>query len=155
MAGSTMSTVLGQLACYTGQPLKWDDVARSEFQFGPAPDVANFDTPPPSKPDAAGNYPLPKPGLYDDPLKAPKVVAEKRTADREITTKDQKTRCGRVENWLRKEWPSVFSDCLIRFMSTCESMIPRLSCKILPSPWPPASFRPRPTSNRRRRRPAC
>ena len=67
MAGSTMSTVLGQLACYTGQPLKWDDVANSEFQFGPAPDVASFDTLPPSKPDTTGNYPMPKPGLYDDP----------------------------------------------------------------------------------------
>ncbi len=76
MAGSTMSTVLGQLACYTGKPLKWDDVINSTFQFGPAPDVANFDTPPPSKPDSTGNYPMPKPGLYDDPLKAPKVPAE-------------------------------------------------------------------------------
>ena len=90
MAGSTMSTVLGQLACYTGKPLKWDDVANSEFQFGPAPDVASFETPPPSKPDATGivrkgvvvsqsdtklregmhvgiviepSYPMPKPGI--------------------------------------------------------------------------------------------
>lgn len=68
MAASTMSTVLGQLACYTGKPLKWDDVAQSDFQFGPAPEVANFDTPPPSKPDAEGNYPLPKPGLYKPPV---------------------------------------------------------------------------------------
>jgi hypothetical protein len=77
MAGSTMSTVLGQLACYTGKPLKWDDAARSEFQFGPAPEAASFDTPPPSLPDSAGNYPLPRPGFYDDPLKAPKIAAEK------------------------------------------------------------------------------
>ena len=39
--------------------------------------IASFDTPPPSKPDATANYPLPKPGLYDAPLKAPKVPAEK------------------------------------------------------------------------------
>jgi myo-inositol 2-dehydrogenase / D-chiro-inositol 1-dehydrogenase len=77
MAGSTMSTVLGQLACYTGKPLKWDDVANSEFQFGPSPDTASFDTPPPSKPDSTGNYPLPHPGSYDAPLKAPKTPADK------------------------------------------------------------------------------
>ena len=77
MAGSTMSTVLGQLACYTGQPLKWNDVANSAFEFGPAPDVANFDTPPPSNPDTTHNYPMPKPGFYDNPLKAPKVPADK------------------------------------------------------------------------------
>ena len=71
MAGSTMSTVLGQLACYTGRPLKWDDVAKSDFQFGPAPDAANFDTPPPSKPDATGNYPLPKPGTLRRSLEGP------------------------------------------------------------------------------------
>jgi hypothetical protein len=68
--------VLGQLACYTGQRLKWDDVARSEFQFGPAPEAANFNTPPPSLPDSAGNYPLPRPGFYDDPLKAPKIAGK-------------------------------------------------------------------------------
>jgi len=77
MAGSTMSTVLGQLACYTGRPRRWDEVADLDFQFGPAPDVASFDTPPPSLPDKTGNYPLPKPGFYEDPLKAPKVPAEK------------------------------------------------------------------------------
>lgn len=62
MARSTMSTVLGQLACYTGRPLTYDEVAKSDFQFAPAPDAASFDTPPPSKPDATQNYPLPMPG---------------------------------------------------------------------------------------------
>ena len=82
MAGSTMSTVLGQLACYTGGnprtggKLNWDDVANSEFQFGPSPDAASFDTPPPSKPDAAGEYPMPRPGIYNEPLKAPKLPAK-------------------------------------------------------------------------------
>jgi hypothetical protein len=38
-------------------------VAKSPFQFGPAPDESSFDTPPPKTPDAAGEYPLPKPGM--------------------------------------------------------------------------------------------
>jgi len=63
MAKSTMSTVLGQMSCYSGKPLTWDEVYKSDFQFGPAPDQASFDTPPPVKPDATGNYPLPMPGI--------------------------------------------------------------------------------------------
>ena len=63
MATSTMICVLGQLACYSGKPIRWDQIAKSDFQFGPPPDAASFQTPPPSKPDATGNYPLPLPGV--------------------------------------------------------------------------------------------
>jgi predicted dehydrogenase len=63
MANSTLAAVLGQLACYSGRQLTWDAVANMEFQLGPPPEESNFDTPPPKKPDAAGEYPLPKPGL--------------------------------------------------------------------------------------------
>jgi hypothetical protein len=64
MANSTMSTVMGQLACYSGKPTNWDDVVKSDFQFGPSPDEASFETPPPVTPDATGNYPLPVPGIW-------------------------------------------------------------------------------------------
>ena len=63
MNQSTLLTVLGQVACYTGKPLKWQEVADSDLEFGPAPDESNFDTPPPTQQDETGNYPLPKPGL--------------------------------------------------------------------------------------------
>ena len=63
MNNSTMLTVLGQIACYTGKPLKWDDVANSDFQFGPAPDDSTFTTKAPSEKDETGNYPLPLPGI--------------------------------------------------------------------------------------------
>jgi myo-inositol 2-dehydrogenase/D-chiro-inositol 1-dehydrogenase len=63
MNQSTMMTVLGQLACYTGESLKWEQVADSNLQFGPSPDEANFKTPPPSVKDESGNYPLPLPGI--------------------------------------------------------------------------------------------
>jgi hypothetical protein len=55
--------VLGQIACYTGKPCQWDEVASSDFQYAPPPDETSFATPPPSLPDASGNYPLPKPGV--------------------------------------------------------------------------------------------
>ena len=62
MANSTMVTVMGQIACYTGKPTKWDDVYASDLRFGPAPDEVTFETPPPTLPDKTGNYPLPIPG---------------------------------------------------------------------------------------------
>jgi predicted dehydrogenase len=68
MANSTMVAVFGQLACYAGRSLTWDEAMKSNFQFGPPPDVASFDTPPPAKPDATGNYPLPMPGITPMPL---------------------------------------------------------------------------------------
>ena len=63
MANSTMVAVLGQLACYLGRAVTWDEAYNAEFQFGPPPEGASFDTPPPSVPDASGNYPLPRPGV--------------------------------------------------------------------------------------------
>jgi len=63
MVNSTMVTVMGQIACYTGKPTKWDEVCASDLEYGPSPDSASFDTEPPTLPDATGNYPLPLPGL--------------------------------------------------------------------------------------------
>jgi predicted dehydrogenase len=63
MANSTMVGVMGQIACYTGQPVTWDDACKSDLQYGPPPEQSTFDTPPPVKPDKTGNYPLPMPGI--------------------------------------------------------------------------------------------
>ncbi|MBC8328257.1 MAG: Gfo/Idh/MocA family oxidoreductase [Planctomycetes bacterium] len=63
MANSTLQTVMGQVSCYTGKPVKWDEIAASGLQFGPAPDEASFATPPPTTQDETGNYPLPYPGI--------------------------------------------------------------------------------------------
>ncbi len=63
MANSTMIGVLGQIACYTGKETTWDEVCKSDLQYGPAPEESNFNTKPPTLPDATGNYPLPKPGI--------------------------------------------------------------------------------------------
>lgn len=63
MANSTMIGVLGQIACYGGKAVTWDDAWKSDLQFGPPPEKASFEIEPPTKPDATGNYPLPLPGI--------------------------------------------------------------------------------------------
>jgi myo-inositol 2-dehydrogenase/D-chiro-inositol 1-dehydrogenase len=63
MLNATMIGVMGQIACYSGQPVRYDEASKADLQFGPSPDEANFETPPPSVPDATGNYPLPMPGI--------------------------------------------------------------------------------------------
>ena len=61
MVNSTMVAILGQLACYTGQQIAWDDLMKSHFRFGPA--ECDFTTEPWVKPDEKGNYPVPVPGV--------------------------------------------------------------------------------------------
>ena len=63
MVNSTRLAVMGQIACYAGTEVTWDAVQKSDLRFGPKPEVSNFDTPPPTVPDATGNYPLPQPGI--------------------------------------------------------------------------------------------
>lgn len=57
---STMLGILGQMACYSGQQIAWDDALNSNFTFGPT--TGDFKTDPPKKADAEGNYPTAVPG---------------------------------------------------------------------------------------------
>lgn len=63
MARSTMVGVLGQLTCYSGKEVSWDEAMTSNFYLGPKPEECTFDMDPPVKPDANGIYPVPIPGL--------------------------------------------------------------------------------------------
>ncbi|HPP53501.1 MAG TPA: hypothetical protein PK777_11160 [Thermoguttaceae bacterium] len=63
MITSTLTTIMGQIACYTGKAVEWAQVVKSNFQYAPPPDQSSFDTPPPVKPGPDGNYPLPIPGM--------------------------------------------------------------------------------------------
>jgi myo-inositol 2-dehydrogenase/D-chiro-inositol 1-dehydrogenase len=63
MIKSTHIAVMGQVACYTGQEVTWDQVAKSDFSFGPRPADVRPDMEPPTKPGADGNYPLAVPGV--------------------------------------------------------------------------------------------
>ena len=61
MVRSTMMSILGQMVCYTGQQMTWEQAMASNYTAGPA--ECTWDTVSPAKPDAAGNYPLPIPGV--------------------------------------------------------------------------------------------
>lgn len=60
MANSTMTAVMGQMACYSGQQLTWKEACDSKFTFGPSD--GDFNTKPPKTPGADGSYPVAVPG---------------------------------------------------------------------------------------------
>ena len=57
---STMLGILGQMACYSGKEITWDEAIQSNFTFGPP--IGDFNTTPPVLADAEGNYPVAIPG---------------------------------------------------------------------------------------------
>jgi predicted dehydrogenase len=61
-ATSSFTAVLGRMATYSGQEVKWDDaVAKGPSEM---PAKFAFDADPPAMPDAEGNYPMAVPGIY-------------------------------------------------------------------------------------------
>jgi predicted dehydrogenase len=61
-ATSSMTAVLGRMATYSGQVVKWDDaVAKGTSEF---PKQLAWDAPAPVQKGADGNYPIPIPGVY-------------------------------------------------------------------------------------------
>ena len=65
MVPSTLIAVMGQLACYSGKELTWDQVAKSDFVFTPKVEDVRLDMEPPVKPDEKGWYPVPMPGITE------------------------------------------------------------------------------------------
>ena len=61
LADSTMATVLGQMAVYSGQKITWQEALDSKFAF-PPPGEITMNTEPPVKPGADGIYPVAVPG---------------------------------------------------------------------------------------------
>jgi myo-inositol 2-dehydrogenase/D-chiro-inositol 1-dehydrogenase len=61
-ATSSMTSVLGRAATYSGRIVKWDDlVANGTGEF---PEELAWDAPAPVTKDEEGNYPIPVPGVY-------------------------------------------------------------------------------------------
>jgi predicted dehydrogenase len=63
MVRSTMITVMGQISCYTGKEVTWDQINKSDFYYPPKPEDCHDDMEPPVKAGAHGSYPVPKPGF--------------------------------------------------------------------------------------------
>ena len=61
-ARSTMTAILGRHATYSGQLLRWDDIAQHPRLLADVDALRHLDDPPPVKPNAAGQYDLPRPG---------------------------------------------------------------------------------------------
>lgn len=62
MARSTMTTVMGQISCYSGKEVTWEEINKSDFYYPPKPEECRDGMEPPTKPDASGSYPVPQPG---------------------------------------------------------------------------------------------
>ncbi|HVX66300.1 MAG TPA: Gfo/Idh/MocA family oxidoreductase [Bryobacteraceae bacterium] len=62
MADSTLTGVMGQLTCYTGKLVTWEQASSSDFYYAPRPEDVRADMEPPVKPGANGIYPVFVPG---------------------------------------------------------------------------------------------
>jgi len=62
MARSTLVSIMGQITCYTGKEVTWDQISKSDFSYFPKPEDCRDDMPPPVKPEANGSYPVMVPG---------------------------------------------------------------------------------------------
>ena len=62
MADSTLIGIMGQISCYTGQEVAWDQITASDFAYSPTPEACHDDMEPPTKPGPDGSYPVYLPG---------------------------------------------------------------------------------------------
>ena len=62
MVRSTKIGVMGQLSCYTGKEITWDQINESEFAYPPRPEACHDGMEPPTKPGPDGSYPVYIPG---------------------------------------------------------------------------------------------
>jgi len=59
MVASTLTAVMGQIACYSGKEVTWDQVSASDFYYPPKPEEVRPGIEPPVKPGPHGSYPVP------------------------------------------------------------------------------------------------
>lgn len=60
------ASLMGRAAAHTGQTVTWDQVTGSKFQFCDYLDRLDYDSPPPVKADADGQFPVPIPGKWKE-----------------------------------------------------------------------------------------
>ena len=62
MTRSTLMGIMGQISCYTGKEVTWEQINRSDFAYAPKPEDCRDDMEPPVKPRPDGTYPVYVPG---------------------------------------------------------------------------------------------
>ena len=62
-AKSTLTAIMGRMATYTGQEIKWDQIMESDQNL--VPDNLNWSSTPPVVPNSEGKYPIPIPGVTE------------------------------------------------------------------------------------------
>ena len=62
MTRSTAFAVMGQISCYTGRQVTWEEFQQSSFTGPPRPEDCHDGMEPPTKPGPDGSYPVPIPG---------------------------------------------------------------------------------------------
>jgi predicted dehydrogenase len=58
MGRSTLVTIMGQLSCYSGKLVTWEEVNASDYFIPPKPEDCTWDMEPPTAPDENGVYPV-------------------------------------------------------------------------------------------------
>ena len=58
MAQSTLIGIMGQISCYSGKDVTWEQVMASDFYFAPRPEDVSKDMEPPTRPGPDGVYPV-------------------------------------------------------------------------------------------------
>lgn len=61
-----LTSLMGRAASHTGREVTWDDMMQSRFSFCDYLDSINNSSPVPVKPDAEGQFPVPKPGAWTE-----------------------------------------------------------------------------------------
>ena len=61
-AKSTMTSILGRMATYSGQVVKWEDAINSDIALADFDSLTSFEDTAPVQPDPDGKYPVPVPG---------------------------------------------------------------------------------------------
>ena len=60
---SSMTSIFGRMATYSGQELDWNEALNSEVIASPIDKYTSMDDTPPTTPDEDGRYPIPVPGV--------------------------------------------------------------------------------------------
>ncbi len=58
MARSTLVGIMGQMTCYSGKEVTWEQVNKSDFCYAPRAEDCTLDMEPPVKPEHDGQYPV-------------------------------------------------------------------------------------------------